>query len=256
MGQLGLSFVLPIFLQDAKHLTAATNGLWMLPSGLFVIVGSQVGGLLTRRFGTVNVVRTGLVFYSARNPSHLSSDRVAYHGLDTPTRTRLLRRRHRIRHCPADQRRPVGSSDDERGVASGANSTGRQVGSALGVSVIGSLLTVRTVSAATSRIRASSVAASVKVQAIAGIHGAGSGYSPPSSVSAGDARAVGDAIAHGVISGTRLALLFAMIVILIGAVVSFLIPNESAVRRAGRGRRSRVRRAGAEGCRPLTVSSG
>src|SRR3954452_10106457 len=32
MGQLGVSFALPVFLRDGKHLTAARNGLWMLPS--------------------------------------------------------------------------------------------------------------------------------------------------------------------------------------------------------------------------------
>ena len=31
MGQLGMFFVLPVFLQDAKHLSAETNGFWMLP---------------------------------------------------------------------------------------------------------------------------------------------------------------------------------------------------------------------------------
>jgi EmrB/QacA subfamily drug resistance transporter len=226
MGQLGLSFVLPIFLQDAKHLTAATNGLWMLPSGLFVIVGSQVGGLLTRRFGTVNVVRTGLVFYSA---GILLIFRVI--GLNITAWTLLPGLAFYgvgIGFAIAQLTNVVLSEVPmtSTGVASGANSTGRQVGSALGVSVIGTLLTVRTVSAATGRIRASSVAASVKAQAIAGIHAAGSGYAPPSSVSAGDAHAVREAIAHGVISGTRLALLFAMIVILIGAVVSLLIPND------------------------------
>jgi hypothetical protein len=198
----------------------------MLPSGLFVIVGSQVGGLLTRRFGTVNVVRTGLVFYSA---GILLIFRVI--GLNITAWTLLPGLAFYgvgIGFAIAQLTNVVLSEVPmtSTGVASGANSTGRQVGSALGVSVIGTLLTVRTVSAATGRIRASSVAASVKAQAIAGIHAAGSGYAPPSSVSAGDAHAVREAIAHGVISGTRLALLFAMIVILIGAVVSLLIPND------------------------------
>ena len=31
MGQMGMFFVLPVFLQDAKHLSAETNGFWMLP---------------------------------------------------------------------------------------------------------------------------------------------------------------------------------------------------------------------------------
>ena len=44
MGQLGLLFALPVFLQDGKHLSAQTNGLWMLPTGLFIIAGAQIGG--------------------------------------------------------------------------------------------------------------------------------------------------------------------------------------------------------------------
>src|ERR1051325_5396556 len=58
MGQLGLSFVLPVFLQDAKHLTAVRNGMWMLPSGIFVIIGAQLAGWLIRRYGTTVIVRT------------------------------------------------------------------------------------------------------------------------------------------------------------------------------------------------------
>ena len=61
MGQLGLFFVLPVFLQDAKHLSAETNGLWMLPAGVFIIVGSQIGGRLTRHVGVTRVVQLGLV---------------------------------------------------------------------------------------------------------------------------------------------------------------------------------------------------
>ena len=51
MGQLGLRFVLPVFLQDGKHLTAEQNGWWLLPTGIFVIVGAQLGGRLIRHSG-------------------------------------------------------------------------------------------------------------------------------------------------------------------------------------------------------------
>src|SRR5207302_11158313 len=64
MGQLGLSFVLPVFLQDGKHLSAARNGLWLLPTGLFVILGAQLGGRLIRKLGATVVVRMGLVLYA------------------------------------------------------------------------------------------------------------------------------------------------------------------------------------------------
>src|SRR3954454_16894797 len=38
MGQLGISFVLPVFLQDAKHLNPLQNGWSQLPTGVFVIL--------------------------------------------------------------------------------------------------------------------------------------------------------------------------------------------------------------------------
>ena len=54
-----------MFLQDGKHLTAAQNGLWLLPTGIFVIVGAQLGGrLIRKRSGTTVVVRIGLVSYA------------------------------------------------------------------------------------------------------------------------------------------------------------------------------------------------
>src|SRR5690606_12745775 len=59
LGQLGLLFALPLFLQGANGLTAEQNGLWMLPMGLMMIVGAQVGGRLNHRYGTTNVVRAG-----------------------------------------------------------------------------------------------------------------------------------------------------------------------------------------------------
>ena len=43
LGQLGFLFVLPVFLQDGLHLSAVDNGLWLLPSGISIIVGTQIG---------------------------------------------------------------------------------------------------------------------------------------------------------------------------------------------------------------------
>jgi EmrB/QacA subfamily drug resistance transporter len=228
MGQLGLSFVLPIFLQNAKHLSAARNGLWMVPSGLFVIIGSQVGGLLTRRFGPTAIVRIGLTLYvgglllilrviNLNITAWKLLPGLALYGLGIGFAIAQLTN-------VVLSEVPLKNS----GVAGGANSTGRQVGSALGVSVIGSILAVRTISASTSRINASSIAAKLKAQAVAGIHAAGSAYVPPASTNPTDATTVHNAIAHGVISGTRLALVFAVIVIAAGALMSLLIPRHIA----------------------------
>ena len=61
MGQVAFLFIMSVVLQDGRHLTAVDTGLWLVPSGLAIVVGSQIGGWLTRRIGTTNVVRAGLI---------------------------------------------------------------------------------------------------------------------------------------------------------------------------------------------------
>src|SRR5206468_6277094 len=138
MGQMGMFFVLPVFLQDAKHLTAETNGFWMLPFGISIVIGSQVGGYLTRYLGVARVVQLGLVLEVIGlvtvafvvDPNMTFVDLLAPYGLfgfgigfASSQLTNMI-----LSDIPADK----------AGVASGTNSTVRQVGAALGVAVIGS----------------------------------------------------------------------------------------------------------------------
>src|SRR4051812_11828810 len=61
MGQLGFLFVLPVLLQGgAQHLSAIQTGVWLLPSGVCIAIGAQIGGRLTRVVNTTIVVRIGL----------------------------------------------------------------------------------------------------------------------------------------------------------------------------------------------------
>ena len=230
MGQLGLSFVLSVFLQDGKHLTAAQNGLWLLPTGVFVIIGAQLGGRLIRAFGTTMVVRVGLVSYAigvllifravgADMTVWELLPGLAFYGIG-------------IGFAGAQLTNVVLSEipKESSGVASGANTTFRQVGMALGVAVIGAILTTQTISHATSQIDDSSVSAGVKTEAIAGVHDFGANYTPPASTSPADTAVIEQALETGVIDGTRLALGFAFVVIALGGLCSLLIPNAGAVR--------------------------
>ena len=147
MGQMGMFFVLPVFLQDAKHLSAETNGFWMLPvrrvhrrrvaarrlphpphrawrvscssgscsssSGsstvaLVVDPGDDASSTCSRPYGLFGF---GIGFASSQLTNVILSD------------------------IPAEK----------AGVASGTNSTVRQVGAALGVAVIGSVFASLTV---------------------------------------------------------------------------------------------------------------
>jgi len=244
MGQLGISFVLPVFLQDGRHISPWHNGLWVLPSGLFVIVGAQLGGRLIHRFGTIQVVRTGLVIYELglllmlRVISlHLTAlgllPGLALYGTGVGFALAQLT------NVVLSEIPPEGS-----GVASGANTTVRQVGSALGVAVIGTVLTVQTVSHAVQRIKAAALPAALKAQALAGVHALGSGYTPANTASAANAAVLRAAVEQGVVHGTRVALIFAFVVVALGSLLSLLIPTAPPVDAS-------EHRHGADGFEPL-----
>jgi EmrB/QacA subfamily drug resistance transporter len=140
MGQMGQFFVMPVFLQDVKHLTPATNGVWMLPVGISILIFAQVGGKLTKALGATTIVRAALVL----NTIGLVGMAVVLRpdvtflgllpvfavfgcgvGLASSQLTNLI-----LSEIAADK----------AGVASGANTTVRQVGSAIGVALMGALL--------------------------------------------------------------------------------------------------------------------
>jgi EmrB/QacA subfamily drug resistance transporter len=233
MGQFGLSFVLPVFLQGARLLTPAQNGWWQFPTGVFIIIGAQAGGRLIRAVGTTIVVRIGLFSYVAGilliahavaldiTPWRLIPG-LAFYGIG-------------IGFAGAQLTNVVMSEipADSSGVASGANTTVRQVGAALGVAMIGSLLSAQILSHSISRIRAAALPAAVKAQALAGVHASGAYYRPSAATSAHDTSIVQHALRASVASGTRIALLFAATIVVIGACLSFLIPRIPAPARPG-----------------------
>jgi MFS family permease len=200
----------------------------VLPSGLFVIVGAQLGGRLINRFGTIQVVRAGLMIYELGLLVMLHA--ISLHMTVWDLLPGLALYGMGIGFALAQLTNVVLSEipSDSSGVASGANTTVRQVGSALGVAVIGSLLTVQTVNHAISRIRGSALPAALKAAAISGVHTSGANDAPTPGLSRASAAVIRSAVEHGVTSGTRLALMFAFVVVAIGIVVSFLIPTTPA----------------------------
>jgi EmrB/QacA subfamily drug resistance transporter len=226
MGQLGLLFALPVFLQDGRHLSAQTNGLWILPTGVFVIAGAQLGGALTRRVGPTVVVRlglsletVGLVIVALRIAPTVTFlallPGLALYGLGIG--------------FASSQLTNVVLSDiaaSKSGAASGANTTVRQVGSGLGVAVIGSVLTAQTVRHAVRGVAGStSLPAGLRAQSIVLFRRLGPNFQSPPGTSARDVATLNHALTAGVAAGTRPALLFAAVVVGGGALLSFLIPH-------------------------------
>jgi EmrB/QacA subfamily drug resistance transporter len=227
MGQLGFLFVLPVLLQDGgQHLSAIETGVWLVPSGVCIAAGAQIGGRLTRVVNTTIVVRVGLAAEAiglvlialAVSPS------TTFLGL-LPG---LVVFSIGLGFASSQLTNVVLSEIDKRhaGAASGANTTVRQMGAALGIAIIGSLLSTQMVRHASDAIRASTLAADVKVRALDQLHASGVGFAPPPSLT--------HAIESAVASGARPALLFASFVVTAGALLSLLIPrvDPAAERRA------------------------
>jgi EmrB/QacA subfamily drug resistance transporter len=226
MGQMCLLFVLPLFLQDGKNLTAEQNGLWLLPLGLFVIVGAQSGARIARRIGTVRLIRIGLVtqaiglVYIAAT-LHAETTLLQLMpgfiligtgmGFSFPQLTNVI-----LEHV----------AHSKTGVVSGASTTVRQIGLSLGVAVMGALVTAITVRVAVDDIVRTKLAAGVRAHAVTRLHSLGTNFTPPAAVNKGDLATLHDIFVNAVGSGARFALFFAAIVVSTGAAVSFLIPRD------------------------------
>ena len=231
MGQLGMFFILPIYLQDAKHLSAETNGLWMVPAGVFIIVGAQLGGRLVRHVGVTRVVQLGLVLEVIGlvviafvvSPSMTFSDLLLGWGLfgfgigfASSQLTNVI-----LSDIP----------DEKSGVASGTNSTVRQVGAALGVAVdrLGLRQPHRL---ADDRRRADGESSPPPcATAVARIHSQGAGFPIPRGTAPADAAALSHALATGLTDAARPALLVAAGFVTLGAFLSLLLPKPPPGRR-------------------------
>ena len=225
LGQLGFLFVLPVFLQDGIHLSAVDNGLWLLPSGISIIIGTQIGARLTRRISVTSVVQVGLVLEAVGLVAMVLaiSPQLTFVSL-LPG---LVLFGIGIGFAGSQLTNVILSDipNDRSGAASGANTTIRQLGAALGIATIGGLLTSTTISHAVSSVRASDLPASLKVSAGAGLHTNGVNFSAPRGTSLADIAELRHLLESAVAAGTRGALLFATVVVTIGAFVSLLIPK-------------------------------
>ena len=166
MGQLGLLLSLPLFLQDAVHLSAQTNGLWLLPMGIFIIIGAQLSARLTRRFSLGSIISCGLFIEGGSLLLVIWAvapgitfwqifPGLALFGIGLGLASAQLTS---VILSEVSMKRS--------GVASGAAATARQMGGAFGAAIIGSLITVQATNRAVAALRASALSSAVRDQAI------------------------------------------------------------------------------------------
>lgn len=141
LGEIGLLFAASLYLQGTKGLSAFDTGVALLPLAIMAFIGAPVAGSFSTRIGPKWIVTTGmtievtalLILFAVVEPS-TSTTTIALIlglyglglGLAIAQLTSLV-----LFDIPAPK----------AGIASGGNSTIRQVGSALGIAIIGTVLT-------------------------------------------------------------------------------------------------------------------
>jgi len=226
MGQIAFLFILSVFLQDSLHLTAVETGLWLVPSGLSIVAGSQLGGRLTRRIGTTRVVQVGLGLEAAGLAA------IALVVSPTLTFPELL---------PGFVLFGVGIGfagsqltnviladipSEKAGAASGANTTVRMIGASLGIAVISTMLSASTIRRAVDLVGGSrALSPAVRGHALVSLHASGVNFAPAGGVTPSEASALRHILDAAVAGGVRPPLLFATGVVTLGVFVSLLIPQ-------------------------------
>ena len=226
LGQLALSFVLPVFLQEGRHLSAQTNGLWQLPSGLCFFSGAQIGSRLARRVPLLVIIRFGILMTIA-GFGYLALVIAADLQFWTLFPTFLLYGVGLGLSIPQITNVVLTDVDSDRaGAASGANNTAKQMGVSLGVAVIGSLLSSRTIASAVSRVNsASGLSPGVKTRAAELLRANGVTFVPPAQASETEIATLRRIFVDSLASGAKWPLLFGCVTGTVSIIVSFFIPR-------------------------------
>jgi len=248
LGEFGLLFTLPLLLQNALGFSALGTG-WLIVSlaiGTFVISGMTPQ--LTARYGGRAVVRMGLateavavaglaITLSASISGWLIAFWLFAYGVGVGMATAQLT-------SVILAEIPVAES----GQASGLQSTFRQLGSALGVAILGTLLITTLGRSTTTSLEASGTPAPVVTQVTEAVTGSAGAVIPSLQENPATA-AYGDAASEAMIRASKVTTGIASLVILVGLAATVALPfvpkpppRERAPRaaaEAGTGRRRR-----------------
>ncbi len=254
LGEFGILFILSLYLQEVRGLTALNTGLLLLPFAGGAFLTAPISGALSSRYGPKWVISTGMLLEAI---AIFLISRVIQ--VDTPLGLFVpifLLYGIGLGLAIAQLTNVVLSNIPPQftGAGSGANNTLRQVGAAIGVAILGAILTSQVTSVTTAQLNQSTVLPppiKVTVQKLvnqgapkevilpvvsgvaqginaraAGAPGGSFGGQPPLDVPA-ITKATSDIIDTAETEGARASGLAASLFVLLGALSSLLIPNNS-----------------------------
>jgi len=140
LGQAGLIFSIPIFLQSVRGATAFQTGQALIPMSIMALIVAPIGGALSHKVPPKYLIQAGLVLnligYVILR-STISVDSVA---LDFAIPLAIMGAGLGLTMATINNLTLSAVSPQQSGEASGVNNTFRQVGGTLGTAVIGAVL--------------------------------------------------------------------------------------------------------------------
>lgn len=231
LGMFGVIFVLPIYFENTLGFDAMQTGLALIPMSLSVFLLGTASGFLTSRFSIRNIVISGLfvllagmiylIFAISPNASALTlAPALALFGVGFGLGVSQLNN-------------IIISSVPSRvsGEASAASATMRQVGSAIGIALIGTLLTASLATSLPRRIEADpNISPSEKPSILADLKSMNleSGSVRVGTENPSTAAAVKQDINASLASSARIAFSASFIFILLAFFLSLLLPKSAA----------------------------
>jgi len=227
LGEFGLLFVLPLFLQAVVGYTAFDTGLTFLALALGSFVSAAGASQITRALGTRRVVTIGMALEAIgilgttlQISTTVSGLTLAVPlfvygigvGFATAQLTNIV-----LSEVPAER----------SGLASGTNSTMRQLGSALGIAVLGTVLFTSLADGTRDGLAASGLPAPA-AQALVTAMDASAGQALPGLRVDPRASAAVPAIENAFVDAARAAGFVALVFVVLGLALSLLIPAARA----------------------------
>ena len=231
MGEFGIFFILSLYFQLVRGMTALATGYALLPFAATAFVAAPLAGVLTSRIGPKWVVTAGMTLEATSllllsQLTGVSTSLTTIYailalygvgvGLAIGQLTGLV----------------LGSIPPEKaGMGSGANSTIRQLGAAFGVAIIGAVLVAQVSATGVAQLQASTVIPPYLKAALTPVFSQGLiGGSAPSLPASVTNSPIGLAIQgifnSAITDGVRYAALVAGVFVSLGAISSLLLPND------------------------------
>jgi EmrB/QacA subfamily drug resistance transporter len=238
LGQVGLTFCIPVFLQSVRGLDAQHTGYALLPLSAGLLVTAPLGGFLAAHVNPKRLVQTGLL---------VSVVGLVYlrHSLNAGTTAADLIGPLAVYACGLGlSMSQLGNitmsavSVNQAGAASGVNNTVRQIGSSLGTAIIGSVLIASIAGGLSGGVKSSDainpayrVEVSRESQAQASVVEFGGALVSAQPLTAGERAVIKRLADEATVRADRTALLFTLLFTAVGFLLAARLPNTRSVER-------------------------